>query len=144
VWNTSANRGALLVFSIRGFPALAYPDRPQTVLGSLEHLALMLRGSPFVQHELQRTIALPVSSHGRRCGCSPHPPDLLFDFNANRCGSPINRGIHPGVFRPRPDHARRMKTHDNAACSRVGLGSAFARFETHGHRFDADVERTER
>jgi hypothetical protein len=99
--------------------------------------------SPLVQHKLQCTIALPISNHRRRCCCSPHLQDLSFDFDANPCGCPINRRMHPGVFRPRPNHAGRMKIHDNAARSRVRLGSALARFETHGHRFDEGVERTE-
>jgi hypothetical protein len=144
VRNTSANGRAVLVFSVRGSPSLAYPDWPQVVLGSLEHLALVLRASSFVQHKLQRGIALPVTNHRRRCAGSPHPQDLSFDFDANPCGCTINRRMHPGVFRPPPNHAGRMKTYDNAARSDVGLGSALPRFKTHGHRFDAGVERTER
>ena len=142
VRNTSANGGDVFVFSARGLPALAYPDWPQVVLGSLEHLALALRESSLVQHKLQRTI-VPVSNRGRRRGCSPRAQYLSFDFNANPCGRPINRRMHPRVFRPRPNHAGRMKTDDNAARSRVRLGSASARFETYGHRCNADGERTE-
>jgi hypothetical protein len=144
VRNTSANGRDVLVLSGRGLLALAYPDWPQVVLGSLKHLALVLLESSLLQHRLQRTIVLPVSNHWRRRGCSPRPQDLSFDFTANPCGGPINRRMHPGVFRPRPNHAGRMKTHDNGARSRVWVGSASARFETYGHRCNADRERTER
>jgi hypothetical protein len=123
-----------------GSPTFAKSNRPQVVLRSLEQLALMMRDSIVIQHDIQRMVLRPIDLLRWR-HCLRHARDRSFEFRTHLRDCAVDCHPHFGVFGARSDDARWAKMHGDLGYRSVRIGSAApARIEAHRDRFDTTPE----